>query len=33
MSDDERALLEEFKIERARSERTNRTGRIEDSQR
>jgi tRNA (guanine37-N1)-methyltransferase len=33
MSDDERVLLEEFKIERARSERTNRTGRIEDSQR
>jgi tRNA (guanine37-N1)-methyltransferase len=33
MSDDERALLEEFKIERARSERTSRTGRIEDSQR
>jgi tRNA (guanine37-N1)-methyltransferase len=33
MSDDERALLEEFKIERARNERTDRTGRIEDSQR
>jgi len=33
MSEGERALLEEFKIERARSERTNRTGRIEDSQR
>jgi tRNA (guanine37-N1)-methyltransferase len=33
MSDEERALLEEFKIERTRNERTSRTGRIEDSQR
>jgi tRNA (guanine37-N1)-methyltransferase len=31
MSDEERALLEEFKIERDRIERTSGTGRIEDS--
>jgi tRNA (guanine37-N1)-methyltransferase len=33
MSEEERELLEEFKIERARIERTSRAGRIEDSQR